>query len=168
MTRFLHAWWPVAAVVAFTAMLVLQIPRRALFFSPRSVKSPEPFVSIVALDDDAYSALVRRMRMSWQMRGRTFSAGIADSRADAFDFAEASPPPAYLRLEAPREAPFPSPSMPISSLMPKSMGEAMPPIPAASADDLIDRDPSMVAIPDGVVADPPQTDFKLNRQRNDK
>ena len=57
MTRFLHAWWPVAAVVAFTAMLVLQIPRRALFFSPRSVKSPEPFVSIVALDDDAYSAL---------------------------------------------------------------------------------------------------------------
>ena len=168
MTRFLHAWWPVAAVVAFTAMLVLQIPRRALFFSPRAEKPPEPFVSIVALDDDAYSALVRRMRMSWQMRGLAFSAGIADSRVDAFDFAEASPPPAYLRLEAAPVAPFPVPGMPLSSLMPKSMGEAMPPLPAASADDRIDRDPSLVAIPDGVVADPPQTDFRLNRQRNDK
>ena len=35
--------------------------------------------------------------------------GVDHILADAFDFVEASPSPAYLRLEAPRDAPFPAP-----------------------------------------------------------
>ena len=166
MTRFLHAWWPVAAVVAFTAVLVLQIPRKALFYTPRPAETPEPFVSILALDDEAYATLVRRMRMSWQMRGRSFSGGIADSRTDPFDFAEADPPPAYLPLKAASGAAFPAPEIPLASLMPRSLGEAMPPIPQASADALPERDPSMLKVPDGIATDDPPPDFTLKRKRN--
>ena len=50
MRRFLHAWWPVAVVVLFTTTLVLQIPRKALFFRPVSVDPVEPFVSFISLE----------------------------------------------------------------------------------------------------------------------
>ena len=125
MRRFLHAWWPIAVVVLFTVTLVLQIPRKALFFVPVYDDPAEPFVSFVSLDDDAYVRLVSRIRMTWQMRGKPISGGIADSRTDAFDFSSPLPPPVYLPLRAvAASAPVPTVfAPPLQALLPPSLGQ---------------------------------------------
>ena len=168
MRGFLHAWWPVAAVVLFTATLVLQIPRKALFFHPQAVDPVEPFVSFVSLDDDAYAQLVRRIRMAWQMRGRSFAGGIADSRTDAFDFSSPLPPPAYLPLRRGKvSAPLPAPSAPpLQALLPVSLGRETP-LPAVSAI-LPDRDPALLEMPEVLSDTRPYADFTLKNPRSIK
>ena len=166
MRRFLHAWWPVAAVVAFTTVLVLQIPRKALFFVPATDVPAEPFVSFIALDDKAYAQLVSRIRMTWQMRGRT-PGSIADSRTDAFDFSNPLPPPSYLPLRSVAETPVPPPlAVPISSLRPPTLGRATPVSPAPAP--LPDRDPALLALPDGLPETAPPADFSLTIPRSIK
>ena len=168
MRRFLPAWWPVAVVVLFTTTLVLQIPRKALFFRPVSVDPVEPFVSFISLDDAAYARLVRRIRMAWQMRGRSFAGGIADSRTDAFDFASPLPPPAYLPLRnVAVSASVPAaPAARPPALLPPSLGRETPSVPAAAA--LPDRDPDLLALPDGLPDVRPQADFTLKNPRSIK
>ena len=168
MRRFLHAWWPVAVVVIFTATLVLQIPRKALFFQPKDIPPAEPFVSFISLDDGAYAQLVQRIRMAWQIRGRPHAGGIADSRTDAFDFSSLLPPPDYLPLRAvvtsvsvPAPAPPPPPA-----LLPPSLGRESPPIPSAAI--LPDRDPGLLTLPDGLPDVYPKTDFSLKKSRSIK
>lgn len=165
MRRFLHAWWPVAAVVLFTATLVLQIPRKALFFLPASVVPVEPFVSFVSLDDAAYARLVSRIRMAWQMRGRPLASGVADSRTDAFDFSSPLPPPAYLPLRAvAASASVPAASAPpLPALLPPSLGQETPPVPASAA--FPDRDPDLLAPPDDLPDMRAPSDFTLKTTR---
>ena len=168
MKDFLHAWWPVAAVVLFTVTLVLQIPRKALFFHPRAVDPVEPFVSFVSLDGDAYAQLVRRIRMAWQIRGRSFAGGIADSRTDAFDFSSPLPPPVYLppRRRA-ASAPLPTISAPpLPALLPASLGRETPPPPAAAV--LPDRDPALLEMQDVLPDTRPYADFTLKNPRSIK
>jgi hypothetical protein len=166
MRRFLHAWWPVTAVVAFTAVLVVQIPRKALFFHPVAADKTETFVSFVSLDDDAYSRLVSRIRMTWQIRGRS-AAAIADSRTDAFDFSSLLPPPTYLPL---REVSSPSdpqpPSLPVQALKPPTLGLETPPVPTAAA--LPDRDPDLLAISDDFPGVGSHYDFTIKNTRSTK
>ena len=167
MSRFLHAWWPVAAVVLFTAILVLQIPRKALFFHPVATRPAEPFVSFVAMDDEAYATLVRRIRMAWQIRGRPIAGGIADSRTDAFDFSDPLPPPTYLPLRGVAEpAPVPVPAFWPRALLPPSLGRETPPMPSVAV--LPDRDPDLLAPPDDLADMRSQSDFTLKKPRSIK
>ena len=158
MRRFLHAWWPVAAVVLFTTVLVLQIPRKALFFKPVNFESAEPFVSFVSFGDEEYSQLVRNIRMAWQMR--PIHGDTADSSADTLDFTESLPPPEYLPLRNLSEtASPPAFNVRSSSLMPSSLGlkvHAVPPSAAAP-----ERDPDLLAMPRDIARERPLDDFKL-------
>jgi len=168
MRRFLHAWWPVAAVVLFTATLVLQIPRKALFFYPGTVDRVEPFVSFVSLDDDAYAQLLRRIRMAWQMRGRSLAGGVADSRTDALDLSSPLPPPVYLPLRgvaSSMSVPV-SPTLPPSALLPPSLGREMPSVPAAAS--VLDRDPDLLEAPEDLPDASPAPDFTLKTPRSIK
>lgn len=98
MNRCLHDCWPVAVVTLFTTLLVLQIPRKALFPSVDDAPAPvETFASFVEYEDDAYDALVQKVRMSWQVRTRNLPGG-EESRTGAFDFNEPLPPPSLLPL----------------------------------------------------------------------
>lgn len=98
MNRWLHDYWPVAVVTLFTTLLVLQIPRKALFPSADDASAPvEAFASFVEYEDDAYDALVQKVRMSWQVRTRNLPGG-EESRTGAFDFNEPLPPPSLLPL----------------------------------------------------------------------
>lgn len=168
MRRFLHMWWPVAAIVLFTVTLVLEIPRKALFFQPVAVSTAEPFVSFISLDDESYARLVRRISMAWQIRGRALAGGVADSRTDAFDFSVPLPPPTYLPLRAvasraavPRAAAQSAPS-----LLPPTLGVETPPVPAAAA--LPDRDPALLEMPEAQALERPHADFTLKRTRSIK
>ena len=51
MRELLHDWWPVAAVTLFTLLLVLQIPRKAIFPPVPSENAVAPFASFVTLDE---------------------------------------------------------------------------------------------------------------------
>lgn len=70
MSRFLHAVWPLVAVVSLTILLALQIPRKAIFFTPSNQVREAPFASFVVYDAEAYDALMRKVRMSWQVRAQ--------------------------------------------------------------------------------------------------
>ena len=158
MRRFLHAWWPVAAVVLFTTVLVLQIPRKALFFKPVNFESAEPFVSFVSFGDEEYAQLVRNIRMAWQMR--PIHGDTADSSADTLDFTESLPPTEYLPLRNVSEAASPPAfKVPPSSLMPSSLGLKVPPVPPSAA--APERDPELLAIPGDLARERPFGDFKL-------
>ena len=158
MSRFLHAWWPVAAVVLFTTVLVLQIPRKALFFKPVNFESSEPFVSFVSFGDEEYAQLVRNIRMAWQMR--PIHGDTADSSADTLDFTESLPPPEYLPLRNVSEtAPPPAFKVRPSSLMPPSLGLEVPPARPSVATP--ERDPELLTIPEELARERPFGDFKL-------
>ena len=154
MRDFIHDWWPVAAVTLFTAMLVLQLPRKVIF-PPDPVESAvEPFASFVELGDSAYAAVLRRVRMSWEMRAR-MQLGGGESRTAAFDFDEPTPPPLSLREDggfasgycAPRAArPSPAPLFPPTLAQSGVEGLAE----AAAATAAAPRDADMLVIPDSL------------------
>ncbi|MGN0847525.1 MAG: hypothetical protein ACI4RA_09110 [Kiritimatiellia bacterium] len=96
MKRLVRDCWPLLAVVALTAVLALQIPRKALLFEPVGVTVPKPFASFVTYDAATYGAVVQRARMSWQVRGSTVP--TSESRIDAFDFVDDAPPLGALPL----------------------------------------------------------------------
>ena len=168
MRQFVHTWWPVAAVVVFTVTLVLEIPRKALFFQPVTVARAEPFVSFVTLDDEAYARLVRRISMSWQMRGKSLAGGVADSRTDAFDFSDPLPPPAYLafRAVAPSSRMSHVPAPPAPPLFPRTLGRETPPVPVTEAPP--DRDPALLEMAEAIALERPHADFTLKKTRSIK
>ncbi len=136
MKRLLHELWPLAAVVALTVTLALQIPRKALFFEPEPVAAPAPYATFVTYDAAAYDALHQKVRMAWQMRG---PAGPAlESRVDAFVLADETP--AFAPLPLPREfaapwkgtAPAPASAAP---LLPPSVADRAALTPVATAPD---------------------------------
>ena len=132
MRDFVHDWWPVAAVTLFTVMLVLQLPRKAIFPPTPTESAVEPFASFVELDGAAYAAVLKRVRMSWEMRARMQLSG-GESRTAAFAFDEPVPPPLSLGggaefsagYRAPRDAP-PIPAPP--TLWPPSSFFITPPL----------------------------------------
>ncbi len=137
MKRLLHELWPLAAVVALTVTLALQIPRKALFFTPEPVAAPAPYATFVTYDDTAYEALRQKVRMAWQMRG---PAGAAiESRVDAFALMD-DETPAFAPLPLPRTfaAPWkgtaaaPTPAAP---LLPPSVADRAALAPVATAPD---------------------------------
>lgn len=86
MSRLIRDCWPLVAVVALTAILALQIPRKAIFFTPVPVVESEPFASFVAYDAETYESVLQRVRMSWQIR--TAAENPYESRVDALDLGE--------------------------------------------------------------------------------
>ncbi len=164
MMRFLHLWWQVAAVVLFTTILVLQIPRKALFFHPAIREPAEPFVSLLSLDEEAYARLVRQMRMSWQIRGRAAIGGVADSRTDAFRFSDPLPPPVYLPFRKTSEAKsLPVSAVPSPRLSPPSLARELPPLVPPPV--LPDRDPALLALP-AILKDCGTADMEFTLKRN--
>lgn len=97
MRRILHACWPLAAVVAFTAALALQIPRKALFFRAVAQERPAPFASFTEFGAAEYAAIMQKVRMSWQMRSHGAGA-LAESQIGVLDLGEESQPPEPLEL----------------------------------------------------------------------
>jgi len=108
MRGIFHEWWPVAAVTLFTLVLVVQIPRKAIFPPTPAEQGVEPFASFVTLDDDAYATALQRVRMSWQLRART-QLGGGESRTAAFEFDDPVPPPRALPAGAAFAAPYRAP-----------------------------------------------------------
>lgn len=131
MKRFLHRVWPSLAVVALSAVLALQIPRKALFFTPVAPAEVKPFASFVTYDDEAYASILQKTRMSWQVRGAM--GRTRESHVDAFDFIEELPamqplglPHEFERIEAPTfvtSSPMP--------LLPPSFADANELVPIA-------------------------------------
>ena len=159
MRDFVHDWWPVAAVTLFTAMRVLQLPRKAIFPPTPTESAVEPFASFVELDDAAYAAVLRRVRMSWEMRARMQLSG-GESRTAAFDFDEPAPPPLSLgggaEFSTDYRAPCPAPPVPAPLLPPtlaqsgvEGLAKAVSVATSAST-----RDADMLAIPDSLSETP--------------
>lgn len=126
MRRFLHACWPLAAVVAFTAALALQIPRKALFFRPVALERTAPFASFREFSAAEYAAIMQKVRMSWQMRSHGAGAH-AESQIGVLDMGEDSPPPEPLELPGSffaRRA-IEQPAAPSVSLAPPSLAPAV-------------------------------------------
>ena len=153
MRELLHDWWPVAAVTLFTLLLVLQIPRKAIFPPVPSENAVAPFASFVTLDDDAYAAALQSVRMSWQLRART-QLGGGESRTAAFDFDEPLPAPRALPAgaafadpyRAPRAAPPPPPPL-FPATLARSGVEGLA---AAAAAASRPRDEELLALPDSL------------------
>lgn len=96
MRQFLHAVWPLVAVIAFTAALALQIPRKALFFRPVAPVPVSTFASFVDFDEKAYAKVMQQVRMSWQMRSQ--GSARTESPLAVLDLAEEPPRPEPLAL----------------------------------------------------------------------
>lgn len=129
MKRFIHECWPLAAVVALTTILALQIPRKAIFFSPAPVSIARPFASFVTYDAAAYESVMQKVRMSWQMSG--VAETPFESRVDALDFTEDVPE--FRSLDLPSEfsvgyeaEPVANPSV---SLLPPSVADCSALVP---------------------------------------
>ena len=173
MRRFLHAAWPLAAVLALTFGLAVQIPRKALFFEPARRLETVPFASFVSYDAAAYGALVRKVRMSWQMRSRAAGPHV-ESPVDLVGLGEALPPPAELplprdflvpRVDAPSAAAGPAPS-----LLPPSVADArrarpvsVPPDDGEDARARLRRD--LLRLPDALREDPFQERFQEHTEK---
>ena len=136
MRRLLHELWPLAAVVALTVVLALQIPRKALFFAPQPVRAVTPFASFVEYAPEVYDRLVQQVRMSWQVRAQGVDPG-ADSRVDELGGEEELPLPAELALPAAFVAAAPAvlPMSGAASLRPPSVADDEPPTPVPVAPD---------------------------------
>jgi len=153
MKDILHDWWPVAAVTLFTLLLVLQIPRKAIFPPAPAESAVEPFASFVTLDDDAYAAALQRARMSWQLRARTQLSG-GESRTTAFEFDEPLPAPRTLPVGAAFAAPYraprlapPAPAGLLPATLARSGVEGLAQAAAAAARP---RDAELLALPDSL------------------
>ena len=136
MRRLLHELWPLAAVVALTMVLALQIPRKALFFAPEPVRGVVPFVSFVEYAPEVYDRLMQRARMSWQVRAQGADPGAA-SRVDELGGEEELPLPAELLLPDAFAAAAPAALLRAgtASLWPPSVADAEPPAPVPGAPD---------------------------------
>ena len=136
MRDFLRSVWPPVAVVAFTLVLALQIPRKALFFSAEPVAEPVSFASFAEFDANAYGRIVQKVRMSWQVRAQGIDPG-AGSRVDDLGFDEAAPEPAALPLPGGfpvHAAVRPAPAAP-APLQPPSVADAGAPVAVPVAPD---------------------------------
>lgn len=96
MRQLLHACWPLVAVVAFTCVLALQIPRKALFFRPAAPTSAPTFAAFVEFDSKAYAKVMQQVRMSWQMRSQ--GSARTESPLAVLDLAEETPSPVPMEL----------------------------------------------------------------------
>ncbi len=85
------------AVVAFTAVLALQIPRKALFFRPKAPHPVEAFAAFVEFDAATYATVMQQVRMSWQMRAEG-TGTLSESPLAILDLVETPPEPAPLAL----------------------------------------------------------------------
>lgn len=139
MSRFLHAVWPLVAVVSLTVLLVLQIPRKALSFRPGTPVRTVPFASFVEYDAASYDALMRKVRMSWQVRAQGIDPR-AGNHVEALGGDDEPPLPGRLGLPkgffAVRGgAGAESPAAQKDPLLPPSVADAAPPRPVLSAPD---------------------------------
>ena len=153
MRDVIHEWWPVAAVTLFTLLLVVQIPRKAIFPPTPEESAVEPFASFVTLDDDAYAAAIQSGRVSWQMRARTQFSGV-ESRTAAFEFDEPLPAPRTLPAGAEFSAPYrppraapPAPSPLLPATLARSGVEGLAEAAQAAAPP---RDEELLALPDSL------------------
>ena len=152
MKDIFHEWWPVAAVTLFTLLLVVQIPRKAIFPPMPGESGVAPFASFVTLDEGAYAAALQNVRMSWQLRARTQLSG-GESRTAAFDFDEPLPAPSVLPVgesflepyRSPRVAP-PSPPPLLPATFALSGVEGL----AAAAAAAHPRDAELLELPDSL------------------
>lgn len=127
MKRLLHDGWPVLAVLLFAAFLAAQIPVASLTAKPSEEPPPAPAAAFVTFDDRAYARVVRRLRMSWQVGGRTLLSGRSDSRTGVFDFSAPLPPPSFLPAPPLTDYPLPDPAtVESSALLPPTLGRLVP------------------------------------------
>lgn len=135
MNRLVRDSWPLVAVVALSTILALQIPRKALFFTPVTVSESEPFASFVMYDAKSYESVIQRVRMSWQMRGGAENA--YESRVDALDFAEDVPnlPPLGLPSEFSSQRLDEPVTVAFTSLLPPSVADRSVLVPVATPPD---------------------------------
>lgn len=122
--KFRNAW-PVAAVVSLSAILAMQIPRKALFFTPRRFDPPRPCAAFVEISPEVYGQLVDKVRMSWQQRPKMTGIGL-ESRVGGFTPDVPPPEPEYLPFHVPPpDVPFSAapdaPSAAQAPLMPPSL-----------------------------------------------
>lgn len=131
--RFRNAW-PVAAVVFLSTLLAMQIPRKALFFTPRRFPSPQSCAAFVEISPEVYGQLVDKVRMSWQQRPKMAGMGL-ESRVGGFTPDDPPPEPEYLpfaghRPTGPFDMAAAAPSAAMAELMPPSLAmirrEALP------------------------------------------
>lgn len=150
MRRLFQDLWQTGAVAFFTALLALQIPRKALFFEGRAERQAEGAVEVVPLEAGEYEAVVQSIRMAWQVRGRGAWGMERDSRTDAIDLAGDEPEPEYMELPAD----FGAERMEFGGvpgrveLLPETRGEAMP--SAAGGAGGRERDKELLAWPESV------------------
>lgn len=125
MRSFLHACWPLAAVVVFTAAMALQIPRKALFFRPAVFERPAPYASFVEFEASEYAAIMQKVRMSWQMRSHGAGAH-AESPIGVLDVVDVqrSPEPLEMPTDFFARRPLAQPSAPLVPLAPPSLAVA--------------------------------------------
>lgn len=153
MKQLFHNYWQVVAVVFFTTVLALQIPRRALLFSPQRTAEPQAYASFIEISPEVYGELVDKVRMSWQQRrARNGGTGL-DSRVGEFTFVDPMPAPEYLprggvkapahagRVEAPYSPALLLPStlaLPHEAQLPKMVEKTTAKTP----------DPDLIELPD--------------------
>lgn len=155
MRRILHACWPLAAVVAFTASLALQIPRKALFFRPAELARAAPHASFVEFDASEYAAIVQKVRMSWQMRSHGAGA-YAESPIAALEPGD-EPPPGPLEMPESfmERVPLAPPRAPRVSLAPPTRASARELPQLAAPDESAEagrRRDELLALPDSLRA----------------
>ena len=153
MRDIFHEWWPVAAVTLLTLLLVVQIPRKAIFPPVPEECAVDAFASFVTLDDAAYAAALQSGRMSWQLRARMQLSG-GESRTASFAFDEPVPAPRTLPVGAAFSAPYrpPRPPSPAPApLLPASLARSgVEGLAAAAAAAARPRDDELLALPDSL------------------
>ncbi len=150
--KFRNAW-PVATVVSLSAILAMQIPRKALFFVPMRFDPPRPCAAFVEISPEVYGQLVDKVRMSWQQRPKMTGMGL-ESRVGGFTPDDPPPEPEYLPFHgSPPSAPFDAaqsvPPATQSPLMPPSLATTRDaPLPAPGKDERPRLDFALMAWPD--------------------
>ena len=86
-------WWAPVGLVAITAVLVMDLPRKALFQGERrgaaGQASPEAFAAFVSLDEHARREAMASARAAWRMRAETDGGGVRFTQTSD----ELPPPP---------------------------------------------------------------------------
>lgn len=132
---------PAVAMIMSFAFLMLQLPKRVLFFRPAKIEAVSPTASFVFFDDGASFEIERRSRMLWQ---RVAGELVAEDRLVEVVEEDAHAMVPFKAAARPFSLPREEPArIPASSLMPQSF--AAPPLAEMPAVALPDRDetPSM-------------------------